>query len=97
MRRPCVVKEIASLIGVLMKISTVDFKYKMKDILKALNRNESVKVYYRNNLCGILTPVPSKKKVPKVKAHPFFGMHKGSKVSVEEEMNKLRESRFEQN
>lgn len=76
-----------------MEASIVDLRYKMKDVLKALKRNESVKVFYRDTLCGILTPVNPNKKLKKVKEHPFFGMHKTSD-SVENEMNKLRGVRY---
>lgn len=77
-----------------MEASIIDLRYKMKDVLKALKRNESVKVYYRNTMCGIIIPAHSKKSKIKVEEHPFFGMHKDSVDSVADEMNSLRGGRY---
>jgi hypothetical protein len=80
-----------------MEASIVDLRYKMKDVLKALKRQETVKVYYRNTLCGILTPVESSKKMnKKIKDHPFYGMHRDASNTVEDEMNHLRGDRYKE-
>lgn len=47
----------------------------MNDILKALDRNESVTVLYHGKVKGIIKPVREKTK-SKIKDHPFFGMYK---------------------
>lgn len=56
-----------------MKASVVDLRYKMKDILKALDRKEKVTILYHGNVKGTITPVDNIKP-KKIKEHPFFGM-----------------------
>jgi len=59
-----------------MKASIVDLRYKMKDVLKALDRNEEVSVLYHGKVKGTIIPrkaVGAKKVVD----HPFFGMLAG--------------------
>ncbi len=59
-----------------MKATIVDLRYKMNDILKALNRNEAVTVLYHGKTKAII--VPAKGQVlKKIKDHPFFGMSAG--------------------
>ncbi len=77
-----------------MKASVVDLRYKMNDVLKALDRNEKVTVLYRGKVKGILIPA-EKKSHMKITDHPFFGM--SSQVtgkSVLDEIDDLRESRY---
>ncbi len=77
-----------------MKASIVDLRYHMKDILKALDRNEVVTIIYRGQEKGKIIPTavnPGKK----VKDHPFFGMKKDATLTVEEEMQLLRGSRYD--
>ncbi len=45
-----------------MKATVVDLRYKMNDVLKALDRNEKVTVLYRGKVRGILIPVEKQKK-----------------------------------
>lgn len=75
-----------------MKATVVDLRYKMRDILKALDKNEDVDVYYHGKKKAILSPV--KNDIKKVKDHPFFGMQKDAGISVEEEMKQLRKTRY---
>jgi len=77
-----------------MKASIVDLRYKTADILKALDRNESVTVLYHGKVKGIIKPV-KEKSLTKVKDHPFFGMSKKSEESVLEELAVLRKSRYD--
>ena len=77
-----------------MEASIVDLRYKMKDVLKALNRNETVKIFYRGKISGTIIPAQHSTNRQKVAEHPFFGMHKGSQLSVSEEMNRLRGGRY---
>ncbi len=82
-------KEIA------MKASVVDLRYKMRDVLKALDRNEQVSILYHGKTKGILMPAAGKgKKSGKLKEHPFFGMSKGHKKTVLQELEELRGFRF---
>jgi hypothetical protein len=77
-----------------MKATIVDLRYKMNDVLKALDRNEKVTVLYRGKVKGVLIP-SGKKKLMKITDHPFFGMSSQvSKKSVLDEMADLREGRY---
>ncbi len=78
-----------------MKASVVDLRYKMHDILKALERNEEVTVLYHGKVKGVI--VPAKKKEYKIMAnHPFFGMLSGdTKKSVPDTLSDLRKIRYD--
>jgi hypothetical protein len=80
--------------GNTMKASIVDLRYKTKDILKALERNESVTVLYHGKVRGIIKPVKVKS-VTKIQDHPFFGMASRSEKTVLEELENLRKSRHD--
>ncbi len=76
-----------------MKATVVDLRYKMNDVLKALDRNERVTVLYRGKVKGVLIP-PEKKKHLKIIDHPFFGMlSENTSKSVLEELDELRAGR----
>ncbi|MCU7934273.1 MAG: type II toxin-antitoxin system Phd/YefM family antitoxin [Candidatus Thiodiazotropha sp. (ex Dulcina madagascariensis)] len=77
-----------------MKASIVDLRYKMTDILKALDRNESVTVLYHGKLKGIIKPAREKSE-SRIKDHPFFGMYKEAEESVLEELENLRKPRYD--
>ncbi len=78
-----------------MKASVVDLRYQMRDILKALDRGEEVKIFYHKKIKGIIKPVNQLETTLKsVRAHPFCGMLKGSNLSVQEQMKKLRGGRY---
>lgn len=74
-----------------MEATIVELRYRMNDVLKALDRNESVSVLYRGKIKGILRPV-SKATSAKVVAHGFFGCRE-SDQPVEQIMDKLRGGR----
>lgn len=75
-----------------MEASIVELRYKMKDILQALDRNESVKIFYHGKEKGILHPL-HKTNRKKVAESPLFGMFKDEKKSVNEIMQELRRAR----
>lgn len=77
-----------------MKASIVDLRYKTNDILKALERNESVTVLYHGKVKGVIKPA-REKSISKVKEHPFFGMHKEYEETVLEELENLRKPRYD--
>jgi hypothetical protein len=78
-----------------MKATIVDLRYKMKDVLMALDRNEKVTVLYRGKVKGVLVPSGEKKKM-KISDHPFFSMSSQvSNKSVLDEMADLREGRYD--
>ncbi len=77
-----------------MQASIVDLRYKMNDILKALNRNESITILYHGKKKGLIVPT-TKKPAQHVTDHPFFGMHKTSvKESVPQTIKNLRKGRY---
>ena len=73
----------------------VDLRYKMKDVLKALERKESVKIIYHGKEKGIIVPSKSKE-YKKVTEHPFFGVSKepARTPDVQDVMDKLRSGRY---
>jgi antitoxin (DNA-binding transcriptional repressor) of toxin-antitoxin stability system len=75
-----------------MKASIVDLRYKMNDVLKALDRKEEVTILYRGKVKGRIVPETGKSG-NKVQDHLFFGMNANEKQSVLEELTQLRESR----
>ena len=76
-----------------MKANIVDLRYKMKNVLKALNRKERVEILYRGKSKGIIIPVHESSQ-KSVKDHPFFGLLAKEKISVGKTMESLREGRY---
>ncbi len=76
-----------------MKASIMDLRYKIRDVLKALRRNEEVHVFYHDKEVGVIIPPKMKKSKLSVMDHPLFGSCKGDKETVEEKMNRLRAPR----
>lgn len=74
-----------------MKATIVDLRYRMKDVLRALDRNEEVRVLCHGKLKGIIKPASSATTM-RVQDHPFFGMSP-SGPPVAEEMERLRGGR----
>lgn len=71
-----------------MRATIVDLRYRMKEVLKALDRNEDVTILYHGKPRGVIRSIHKKQPGP-IRNHPFFGMLKSSR-SVEEEMEDLR-------
>lgn len=59
-----------------MKASIVDLRYRMKDVLKALDRGEPVTVLYRGKEKARLVPISEEKPKMRVEDHPAWGMWK---------------------
>ena len=79
-----------------MKASILDLRYKMKDVLKALEKNEQVTVLYHGKVKGIIVPAKSGEKANKVTTHPFFGSSAAKEQkTVLEELDDLRGSRYD--
>ena len=76
-----------------MKATIVQLRYKMKEVLRALERNESVQVLYRGEVKGTIVPVKRKKKNIS-KDHPTFGMWADDPRTVKEIMEELRKPRY---
>ena len=79
-----------------MEASIVDLRYKMKDVLKALDRGESVRITYHGKEKAVM--VPSRKKSTRsMKDSPFFGLQAdlpNDAKSVQEYMKELRKPRY---
>ena len=77
-----------------MKATIVDLRYKMKNILKALDRNEQVTVLYHGVEKAVISPVHSQSSPGTVTKHPFFGMKADTGEDVEKTMDDLRGGRY---
>ena len=82
-----------------MQASIVDLRYRMKDVIRALDKNQSVTVLYRGKVKATIVPVAMPKAQPTC-LHPFFGMYRADEeIGAELEtvkviMDKLRKSRY---
>ena len=76
-----------------MKASVVDMRYKMAEVLDALERNESVEILYYGKTKGIIQPLAIKPG-KSVKEHRFFGMREMAEEPVTVIMEKLRGQRY---
>lgn len=76
-----------------MKASILELRYKMNDVLRALDRREEVTILYRGKVKGTITPADSPADVT-ARKHPFFGSLATQQPSIAEEMEKLRGGRF---
>src|ERR1022692_5092451 len=61
-----------------MNATIVDLRYKMKHVLRAIDRGETVTVLYRGKERAKLTPIaqPPGSSAPKTKDQPLFGLWK---------------------
>ena len=75
-----------------MKASVVDLRYRMNEILKAIDRNEEVTILYHGKIKGVIKPKISKAR-RRVSDHPFFNMLP-SKETVHDVMADLRGDRY---
>ena len=76
-----------------MKASVVDLRYKMNEVLKALDRRERVTLLYHGKVKGTVIPVSSCRST-NVAVHPFFNMTGKVSGTVHQQMEALRGSRF---
>ncbi|HWZ33141.1 MAG TPA: hypothetical protein VNX18_17485 [Bryobacteraceae bacterium] len=80
-----------------MKASIVDLRYRMKDVLRAIDRGETVTVLYRGKEKAQLVPIESNRKAKKkLSDHPFFGMWADREDMKDPAayVRKIREPRF---
>ena len=75
-----------------MKASVVDLRYRMNEILKAIDRNEEVTILYHGKVKGVIKPKISRGR-RRISDHPFFNMYQ-SKETVDEMMDDLRRDRY---
>ena len=65
-----------------MKVSVVDLRYRMNDVMKALERNEEVAILYHGKLKGVIKPQVGASGQG-MADHPFFGMARDADASLE--------------
>jgi antitoxin (DNA-binding transcriptional repressor) of toxin-antitoxin stability system len=75
-----------------MKATIVDLRYRMKDVLRALDRGEDVSILYRGKLKGIIVAQSAGTK-GRIDEHPFFNMRPWEASSIADEMDHLRGGR----
>lgn len=80
-----------------MKASIVDLRYRMKDVLRAIDRGEEVTVLYRGKEKARLVPIVDKSKKRKLTDHPAFGMWKDREdmADVNAYVRNMRKPRFD--
>jgi hypothetical protein len=77
-----------------MKASILDLRYRMNEILKALDRRERVKILYHGKLKGEIIPVHAEVR-PKSAEHPMFGLLKGETEDPNVTVSKMRRRQFD--
>jgi antitoxin (DNA-binding transcriptional repressor) of toxin-antitoxin stability system len=77
-----------------MKATIVDLRYKTRDILQALERNESVTILYHGKVKGVITPA-GRPPAGDLRNHPLFGLRRDETGSVQDEMDQLRKPRHD--
>ncbi len=80
-----------------MEASVVDLRRRMREILAALDRNETVTITYRGKPKATLTPIARKKlTVEEMRRHPAVGLWKDREDMKDPVawVRKLRRSRF---
>ena len=81
-----------------MEASILDLRRRMAEVLRALDRNESVKILYRGRQRAILVPAgPPDGQRRRVSSLPAFGMWKdhNALADVAAHVRKLRPSRLD--
>jgi len=74
-----------------MQATVVDLRYRMNEVLKALDRHEDVDILYRGKRKGVLVANVTRRN-SRVAQHPFFNMRR-AQGTVAAEMSKLRGGR----
>jgi len=75
-----------------MNASIVDLRYKMREVLLALNRREKVRILYHGKVKGEIVPIKGDRKI-KTRDHSLFGMRKGEKGNPSEMVERMRRER----
>lgn len=76
-----------------IKALVLELRYKMKDVLRALDRKEQVTILYRGKVKGTITPVDSTTETS-ARKESFFGSLSEEQTSIAGEIEKLRGGRF---
>lgn len=81
-----------------MNATLVDLRYRTKDIMRAIERNETVHIFAHGKLKADLVPTTapaSKKARPSILDDPFFGSNKADTEPVQDKVRRLRNRRFD--
>ena len=73
-----------------MKATSLDLRYRTKEIFAALDRRETVSLHVRGKLKGYIVPAGQEKAAMKVEDHPFFGSRPQEKEDVATMLERLR-------
>ena len=79
-----------------MNATTLDLRYRTREVLSSLDRGESVIITFRGKPRGVIAPyreTTATKHEPSIMDHPFIGMWSESGTTVDDEMNRLRGGR----
>jgi antitoxin (DNA-binding transcriptional repressor) of toxin-antitoxin stability system len=78
-----------------MKATILDLRYRTRDVLKAVERGQTVSVLYRGREKALLTPLPQSIE-RKASADPAFGVWKnrGDMRDVSTVVRELRQGRY---
>ena len=76
-----------------MDASILDLRYKMRNVLDALNRREKVRILYHGKVQGEMIPFKGKNDAKTIN-HPLFGMLKREKGKPEDIVSQMRRSRY---
>lgn len=76
-----------------MNASIVDLRYKTREVLQALERQEPVNIFFHGKLKGVITPCRAKPRM-RPSETPLFGMSKKDRRPVSQVMKELRGGRF---
>ena len=80
-----------------MNATTLDLRYRTREVLSSLDRGESVVITFRGKPRGIIAPYRETtvaKNESSIMDHPFIGMWAGSGTTVDDEMDRLRGGRY---
>jgi len=75
-----------------MKTNAVDLRRNMKDIMRAVERNEPVTVLYHGKEKAMIRPI-EQTSASSVRDHAFFGMNQDD-IAVETVIDGLRNGRY---
>ena len=78
-----------------MNATTLDLRYRTREIMNSIDRGESVVITFRGKPKGVISPYREKttKDGASIMDHPFIGMWAESGTTVDDEMNRLRGGR----
>lgn len=76
-----------------MKASVLDLRYRMRAVLDALERRESVTLLHRGKVKGTILPA-GRPTAKRMEDHPFFGINRDAEEPVPERMARMRKARY---